>query len=217
MISLRRKNKEKRPLCILSPSPSEFGPLTLNGLQCVIQRCLMGMARKGKYMRCNWKQTIHLLLSLGVLFHNTFCPLCKINICVDFSLSFPAFPPAAPVILNKEKHLTNRSFTLLWKKPADNGRPILRYLVFYREVHVKEKKQKNVSTNLCTLTLKWAKTYEFTVVAENDQGQSKNSKKKNFTVIPGEFLDIFMRNSSSLSSSLGGLTCHYCTPCWRKC
>ena len=65
--------------------------------------------------------------------------------------------------------------------------------------------QKNVSTNLCTLTLKWAKTYEFTVVAENDQGKSNGSKKENFTVIPGEFLDIFIRNNSlSLPSSLGG-------------
>ena len=56
-----------------------------------------------------------------------------------------------------------------------------------------EWKQKNVSGNLyCTLTLKWAKTYQFTVVAENDQGQSNNSKKQNFTVIPGEF---FIRNN----------------------
>ena len=123
------------------------------------------------------------------MFYNTFCPLCKINICVDLTFSLPAFPPAPPVILNQEKQLSNRSFTLRWKKPVVNGRPIVQYLVFYRELNrVDEWKQKNVSTNFCTLTLNWTKTYEFTVVAENDQGRSNKSEKVIFTLIPGEFL-----------------------------
>jgi len=62
---------------------------------------------------------------------------------------------------------------------------------------VKEWKKANVSTNLFTLTLEWAKTYEFIVVAENDQGKSNHSKKENFTVMPGEFLDVFIRNNYS--------------------
>lgn len=157
-------------------------------------------------MKFNLKQTNHLLLPLAVLFHNPFCPLCKINICVDFTLSLPAFPPAPPVILNQEKQLSNRSFTLRWEEPDNRGRSILRYVVFYRELNMNDQwKQKNVSTKLCTLTLKWAKTYEFTVVAENDQGRSNRSKNENFTVIAGEFQDIFIRNNSlSLPSSLGG-------------
>lgn len=140
--------------------------------------------------------TLKLLLdTLAVLFHYTFCPLCNINICVDLTLPLPAFPPKAPVILNKEKQLSNRSLTLRWKKPADNGRPILRYLVFYRELPLNESKQKDVSTNrYYSLTLKWAKTYEFSVVAENDQGQSNKSKIERFTVIPGKFLHILIRN-----------------------
>lgn len=149
----------------------------------------IGMASKGEWSLI-WSR---LLLPLAVLFYNTFCALPKINICVDFTLSLPAFPPAPPAILNQEKRLSNRSFTLRWEEPDDKGRPILRYLVFYRELYVNEWKQKNVSTNLCTLTLKWAKIYEFTVVAENDQGRSNKSKKENFTVIPGEFLDTFIR------------------------
>ena len=150
-------------------------------------------------MRCIWKQTIHLLLPLAVLFYNTFHPLWKVNnMCVNLTLCLLAFPPAAPVILNEEKQLSNRSFTLRWNEPVDNGRPILRYMVFYRELYVNESKQKDASTNLYyDLTLMWAKTYEFTVVAENDQGRSINSTKENFTVIPGESLYIFIKKKNS--------------------
>lgn len=113
---------------------------------------------------------------------------------VDLTLCLLAFPPEAPVILNQEKQLRNLSFTLRWNKSIDNGRPILRYVVFYRKLYVNESKQKDASTNLnYDLTLMWAKTYEFTVVAENDQGWSKNSTKENFTVIPGESLYIFIK------------------------
>ena len=138
---------------------------------------------------------LHLLFPLAVLFYNTFHPLWKVNnMRFDLTLCLLAFPPAAPVILNQEKQLSNRSFTLRWNETVDNGRPILRYVVFYRELYVNESKQKDASTNLYyDLTLMWAKTYEFTVVAENDQGRSKNSTKKNFTVIPSESLYIFIK------------------------
>jgi len=75
-------------------------------------------------------------------------------------------------------------------------------VVFYRELYVNESKQKDASTNLYyDLTLMWAKTYEFTVVAENDQGRSKNSTKKNFTVIPKPTMPTAKATVSSTAAS----------------
>lgn len=121
--------------------------------------------------------------------------LCYMNISLISCLSLstlPAFAPDAPTIVNKNKLINDRSFVLRWtRSTADNGRPILRYLVFCRELYSNSSKEawkkKDAGINLYyNLTLKWAASYQFAVAAENDQGESKKSKIKSFNVVPGK-------------------------------
>ena len=97
-----------------------------------------------------------------------------------------AFPPDRPEILNEERHLKNLSFVLNWSQPDENGRPIFRYWVWSLEAgsNSTEKDVGNVTHYI--LTLKWDKSYNFSVVAENDQGKGEKSLSKIFITPPGK-------------------------------
>ncbi|CAH3158139.1 unnamed protein product [Porites lobata] len=95
-----------------------------------------------------------------------------------------AFPPGRPEIRNKQRHLNNRSFVLYWSQPDERGRPIFRYWVWILEEggNSSEKDVGNFTNH--NFTLKWDKSYNFSVVAENDQGKGTKSLSKIFITPP---------------------------------
>lgn len=100
-----------------------------------------------------------------------------------------AFPPDAPTISDKGKQLSSRTLILNWTRPSDNGRPILCYRVWYREMdsNLSAGDWEKVDAGLkhyYNHTLEWSTKYEFAVTAVNDQGESKKSKKEVFFALP---------------------------------
>ena len=100
------------------------------------------------------------------------------------------FPPAPPKILNTDSELENRSLILRWVNQSDNGRPILRYMVWQRKLCQNMTSMGWNKTDVGTemqyeLFFDWGMSYQLAVTAENDQGTS-NKSKINITVVQGE-------------------------------
>ncbi|CAH3163253.1 unnamed protein product, partial [Pocillopora meandrina] len=96
-----------------------------------------------------------------------------------------AFPPDPPTITNTFLQLIDPSLTLRWTKPEENGRPIFKYVICHRVLNSSQWNETDVGNILnYSFTLNWGVSYEFALMAVNNQGQSNKSKLETFTVVP---------------------------------
>lgn len=103
------------------------------------------------------------------------------------NLPVAAFPPDPPTITNKFLQLIDPSLTLRWTKPEENGRPIFKYVICHRVLNSSQWNETDVGNILnYNFTLNWGVSYEFALMAVNNQGRSNKSKLETFTVVPGK-------------------------------
>ena len=89
--------------------------------------------------------------------------------------------PLPPAIKNKETELPTCYVNVSWSAPVDNGCPLTKYSVYYREIHSDETegevKVADVLKTHSVLLLKCDTQYIIEVSAWNEKGQSERSRK----------------------------------------
>lgn len=100
--------------------------------------------------------------------------------------------PLLPAIKNKEIELPACYANVSWSAPVDNGCPLTKYSVYYREIHSREREGEAKVTDVLkthyVLLLKCDTQYIIEVSAWNEEGQSERSRKWITKTISGKCL-----------------------------
>ncbi|KAL9987753.1 hypothetical protein ACROYT_G002109 [Oculina patagonica] len=110
-------------------------------------------------------------------------PLKSLNNSKMWRVTTLGDKPSAPVILNKETHVSGCDVNLRWSLPEDNGCPITLYTIYYSERQSKNEDSwhqinvTKVTKSEHLLSLKCNTEYSFTVTAWNELGESAISSE----------------------------------------